>query len=72
MARKRCTPRQIIAMLREDEVRLPQGEKVGAICRSLGGSIAWVIDRENFFHGINEPNSGCYLMRANWQLPLPC
>lgn len=38
MARKRYTPEQIIAMLREVEVRLAQGEKVGAICRSLGVS----------------------------------
>ena len=33
MARKRYTPEQIIAMLREAEVRLSQGEKVGAISR---------------------------------------
>lgn len=38
MARKRYTPEQIIGMLREAEVRLSQGEKVGAICRSLGVS----------------------------------
>ena len=38
MARKRYTPEQIIAMLREAEVRLSQGEKTGAICRSLGVS----------------------------------
>ena len=36
MARKRYTPEQIIGMLREAEVRLSQGEKVGAISRSLG------------------------------------
>jgi len=36
MARKRYTPEQIIAMLREAEVRLSQGEKAGMICRSLG------------------------------------
>ncbi|AZI37951.1 transposase [Caenibius tardaugens] len=36
MARKRYTPEQIIAMLREAEVRLSQGEKIGAISRSLG------------------------------------
>jgi len=35
MARKRYTPEQIIGMLREAEVRLSQGEKVGSICRSL-------------------------------------
>ncbi|MCB1380175.1 MAG: transposase [Novosphingobium sp.] len=36
MARKRYTPEQIIGMLREAEVRLSQGEKSGAIVRSLG------------------------------------
>lgn len=36
MARKRYAPEQIIAMLREAEVRLSQGEKVGGISRSLG------------------------------------
>ena len=38
MARKRYTPEQIIAMLREAEVRLSQGEKTGTICRSLSVS----------------------------------
>lgn len=38
MARKRYTPRQITTMLLEAEVRLSQGEKVGAIVRSLGVS----------------------------------
>ena len=38
MARKRYSPEQIIAMLREAEVRLSQGEKTGTICRSLGVS----------------------------------
>ena len=36
MSRKRYTPEQIIGMLREAEVRLSQGETVGAICRGLG------------------------------------
>jgi transposase-like protein len=36
MSRKRYTPEQIIAKLREAEVRLSQGERVGVICRSLG------------------------------------
>ncbi len=36
MSRKRYTPEQIIAKLREAEVRLSQGEGVGVICRSLG------------------------------------
>ena len=34
MSRKR-TPEQIIGYLREAEVRLSQGEKVGTICRAL-------------------------------------
>jgi transposase-like protein len=38
MSRKRYTPEQIIGMLREAEVRLSQGESVGAICRGLGVS----------------------------------
>lgn len=37
MSRKR-TPEQIIGYLREAEVRLSQGEKVGTICRALGVS----------------------------------
>mgnify|MGYP001815356019 FL=1 len=35
MSRKRYTPEQIIGLLREAEVRLSQGEKVGVICRTL-------------------------------------
>lgn len=35
MARKTYTAEQIIGMLREAEVRLAKGEKVGAICRGL-------------------------------------
>ena len=35
MSRKH-TPEQIIGYLREAEVRLSQGETVGAICRGLG------------------------------------
>lgn len=36
MVRKRYTPEQIIGMLREAEVWLSQGEKIGEISRSLG------------------------------------
>ena len=36
MARKRYTAEQIIGMLREAEVRLSQGEKIGGISRGLG------------------------------------
>ena len=36
MARKDYTPEQAIGMLREAEVRLSQGEKIGKICRTLG------------------------------------
>lgn len=35
MPRKRYSPEEIIAMLREADVRLSQGESVGAICRAL-------------------------------------
>lgn len=36
MARKRYSVEQIIAMLREAEVRLAQGQKLGVICRGFG------------------------------------
>jgi putative transposase len=36
--RKRYSPEEIIAMLREVEVRLSQGETVGQICRMLAVS----------------------------------
>ena len=38
MSRKRYAPEQIIGLLREAEVRLSQGEKIGTICRALGVS----------------------------------
>ena len=38
MARKRYTTEQIIAHLREAEVRLAQGQAVGLVCRSIGVS----------------------------------
>ena len=36
MARKRYIPEQVIAKLREAEVRMAAGEKTKAVCRSLG------------------------------------
>jgi len=36
MSRKRFTAEKIIGMLREAEVVLAQGKKVGEMCRSLG------------------------------------
>jgi len=36
MSRTRVTVEKIIGMLREAEVALAQGKKVGEICRSLG------------------------------------
>lgn len=36
MSQKRYKPEQIIAMLREAEVGLSQGQTVGQICRKLG------------------------------------
>ena len=36
MSRKRYTPEEIIGLLREAEVLLSQGEKIGLICRGLG------------------------------------
>ncbi|PCI41258.1 MAG: hypothetical protein COB46_04470 [Rhodospirillaceae bacterium] len=38
MSRKRYTPEQIISMLREAEVGLARGDKVGPICRRMGVS----------------------------------
>jgi putative transposase len=38
MARKRYTTEQIIGLLREAEVRLSQGQKIGTICQSIGVS----------------------------------
>ena len=38
MPRKRYSPEEIIAMLREADVRLSQGETVGEICRMLAVS----------------------------------
>jgi putative transposase len=36
MARKRFSVEQIIAMLREAEVRLAQGQTIGQICKGFG------------------------------------
>ena len=36
MSRKRYQPEQIIGMLREAEVKLCGGQKVGQVCRTLG------------------------------------
>jgi len=36
MSRKRFTAEKIIGMLRESEVALAQGKKIGEVCRSLG------------------------------------
>ena len=38
MSRKTYKPEQIVAMLREAEIRLSQGQTVGEICRGLGVS----------------------------------
>lgn len=42
------TAEQIIGMLREAEVRLSQGEKTGAICRSIG------ISEQSYYRGRRE------------------
>ena len=36
MGKKRYKPEQIIGMLREAEVELSRGQKVGQVCRTLG------------------------------------
>jgi putative transposase len=38
MSRKQVTVEKIIGMLREAEVALAQGKRVGEVCRSLGVS----------------------------------
>jgi transposase InsO family protein len=53
MSRKRFTAEKIIGMLRESEVALAQGKKIGEVCRSLGISEQSyrdeVLNREVFF-----------------------
>jgi putative transposase len=36
MSRKRYTPEQVLGMLRQAEVELAQGKRIGEVCRSLG------------------------------------
>ena len=36
MSRKRYKPEQIIGMLRQTEVELTRGKRIGEVCRSLG------------------------------------
>ena len=36
MSRQRFTAERVIGMLRESEVALAQGKKIGEVCRSLG------------------------------------
>jgi putative transposase len=36
MSRKRYTPEQVIGMLRQAEVELARGKRIGEVCRSLG------------------------------------
>ncbi len=36
MPRKRHSPEEVIALLREADVRLGQGETVGSVCRAIG------------------------------------
>jgi transposase-like protein len=38
MSRKRYKPEQIIGMLRQTEVELARGKRIGEVCRSLGVS----------------------------------
>jgi putative transposase len=35
MSRKRYTPEQVLGMLRQAEVELAQGKRIGEVCRSL-------------------------------------
>jgi putative transposase len=36
MSRKRYTPEKIIGMLRQTEVELARGKRIGEVCRSRG------------------------------------
>jgi transposase-like protein len=36
MSRKRFTPEQVLGLLRQAEVELAQGKRIGEVCRSLG------------------------------------
>ncbi|WP_082126343.1 transposase [Aurantiacibacter marinus] len=61
MARKRYTPEQIIGMLREAEVRLSQGERIGEISRSLGISEQSYYRWRRAWLTFSPPsNSGCF------------
>ena len=48
MSRKRYTAEQIIALLREAEVSLSQGQTVGQVCRTLG------ISEQSYYRGRKE------------------
>jgi putative transposase len=36
MSRKRFTPEQVLGLLRQAEVELAQGKRIGEVCRALG------------------------------------
>jgi hypothetical protein len=36
MRRRQFTPEKVVGLLRQAEVELAQGERVGEVCRSLG------------------------------------
>ena len=36
MSRKRFTPEQVLGLLRQSEVELAQGKRIGEVCRALG------------------------------------
>ena len=57
MSRKRYTPEQIIGLLREAEVRLSLGEKVGVICRALG------ISEQSYYRRRRLRRQPCYRRR---------
>jgi transposase-like protein len=65
MARKDYTPEQAIGMLREAEVRLSQGEKIGKICRGLGISEQSYYRWRRLYGGTEEPASEEGSVRAD-------
>ena len=52
MSRKRYQPEQIIGMLRQTEVELTRGKRIGEVCRSLG------ISEQSYYRWRSEYGAG--------------
>ena len=74
MSRKRYKPEQIIGMLRQTEVELTRGKRIGEVCRSLGISEQSYYRWRSEYSGLKfdparltaaiPPMSDCNLLRA--------